>query len=1836
MLECTGNDTEPPTASNPANITAECIAPEPDPSVVTDEADNCPGPIIITFVNDVSDNNTCPELITRTYSVTDNSGNSITVTQLITVHDLTDPGIVCPTNIQIEAGSSEDPSATGNPTSVDNCDSDPEFIFFDNLIPGTCPIVNTIERSWAAVDDCGNTTFCTQLIDLLDTSNPVISCPATTTVEAGDQELPQVTGFPTATDNADQNLDIDYIDDITFTGTCPVSRIIERTWTATDDCGNASQCVQTINTTDLTNPVITCPADITINGNESDQPSNTGEPVVMDDGDPNVNVTFSDNVTTVGTCPAINIIDRVFTATDICGNTSTCSQEITVVNLTAPQVLCPDNPNGALLDIFENEPNEVASDIGVITITLESSLGGSVGLPASDMVDHWIIDDGTHGEVTVSFELSLHPLTIAAVTCYSDPERTIMITSEAVLPFDPPITVSLDSTLFYSLVIQNPLAVGEPYDVLITGPALASSTNETTLECPPNFNPVPVGPNVPQHPSIHPNATGMASIIGNPGPGVTISYQDVLTGPTLENCPEVWTVERTWTAMDDCGQFTTCTEFFNFNDFTQPILNCPDNVTVDSGADTQPASTGFATASDNCDPNVDLTFADVVSNPGTCIALTSIERTWTAVDDCGNANICTQIIDIGDFTPPSINCPPNITITCIDDDQPPATGTATAFDLVDPLVDITFFDNVSTTGNCPVFETIQRTWSAIDNCGNSSPCLQIINIIDDDDPLIACPANVTVECGTSINPTETGNPTTFDNCGNLQISFSNNTTSGCGATGTVTRTWTATDICNNTSSCVQVITIEDTSPPTVFCPLDITIECGLPTTPPATGTANANDNCGMVTVDFSDSTVSSCGLSGVITRTWTAMDECGNTNSCNQILTISDNAGPILTCPDNITVECGTSLDPGVIGQATGTDACGTFQITFSDQTTPACGATGFITRTFTATDQCGNVSDCDQMIIIEDLTLPTLTCPPSVNLECGDAYDPNVTGMATGTDACGGVFISFTDDIVPNCPSAQVLSRFWIGLDDCGNISSCIQTISFGDPPPPELTCPFDITLQCGQSIDPIDIGEATTILGCGNDLITYEDEIAAGCAQTGIITRTWTVVDGCNNVVTCDQVITIIDNAPPVITCPDNIVVECGDSTDPSATGVVTGTDACGTITTSSSDFFVTGCGSSGTIIRTWTVTDECSNFLTCPQLITIDDTSGPAITCPDNTVVSCGGSIDPLDTGMATAVDACGTFTINFSDDVVPICPGTPSLTRTWTANDQCGNQSSCDQIISLDDSPPPVIVCPPDVFQECGLSIDPIDTGTATTLFGCGVVEILYFDNFITVCGGSGTIIRTWSGIDECDNLVSCTQSIILIDTTPPSITCPPPITVDCSVALDPPITGDPIINETCGSFTKFFTDMPGTGCGDSGLLIRTWSAVDGCNNSSNCQQFITVTSEVSVEIVCPSDTSVLFGNSTDPMDLGDAVWPGGCGTTSINSFDTVFPVCADASTILRLWTGTDDCGNTSECIQRIDVDDLSIIQLSAVVTNQMNFSMPDGEIDLTPSSGAPQYSYQWSTGATTEDLTNLPGPIEYSVTVSDHTGCEVTASYFVDSEAMSEVELCVSVFMASLFDPFALPPTPPMVTTLRNMNLIPLEQPFDEAPWNYNGPESFPDEASVPPDMVDWLLLRLRPQSDPTLIAYEAAVVLLSDGTITDLTGSLPILSIDPVDNYWLELSHLNHLPIVTDGALIIPAQGGQLCHDFTSSMSMAYNNPALSNDPMAELPGLGGVSYGMIPGNVQNLDCNVDANDLNLLFINYLTSGSYTPWDINRDGNADINDVNMLFTYYLSICHRPY
>ena len=107
------------------------------------------------------------------------------------------------------------------------------------------------------------------------------------------------------------------------------------------------------------------------------------------------------------------------------------------------------------------------------------------------------------------------------------------------------------------------------------------------------------------------------------------------------------------------GEVLSLSPFVIIEDIEPPEIFCPDDVTLEYGEDTSPATTGEAVATDLVDRDVDITFTDEVI-PGNCGCQYIIHRTWTATDDYNNFSACLQTITIVDTqTPVIVGVPDN-------------------------------------------------------------------------------------------------------------------------------------------------------------------------------------------------------------------------------------------------------------------------------------------------------------------------------------------------------------------------------------------------------------------------------------------------------------------------------------------------------------------------------------------------------------------------------------------------------------------------------------------------------------------------------------------------------------------------------------------------------------------------------------------------------------------------------------------------------------------------------------------------------------------------------------------------------------------------------------------------------------------------------------------------------------------------------------------------------------------------------------------------------------------------------------------------------------------------
>ncbi|MFH1219671.1 MAG: FlgD immunoglobulin-like domain containing protein [Candidatus Eisenbacteria bacterium] len=680
--------------------------------------------------------------------------------------------------------------------------------------------------------------------------------------------------------------------------------------------------------------------------------------------------------------------------------------------------------------------------------------------------------------------------------------------------------------------------------------------------------------------------------------------------------------------------------------------------------------------------------------------------------------------------------------------------------------------NVKTSGGCGVTYTVHLT--VVDAAGFSSTCEKTATTSDTIAPTISsCPGNTTVQCLTQVPPINTGAVIAGDNCGDVAISWRSDVQSGTcvGANVlTVTRTYRAIDACGNTAECQQVITVDDTTVPEITCPANTTIECSASSDPSNTGTATAIDNCDPAPgVAHSDVvTPGNCAGNYSIARTWAATDACGNTATCMQTITVHDTTPPQITaCPQGTTVQCLSNIPNPNIGLVTATDNCGSAVITYVGDVPsgPACNQT--ITRTYRATDACGNSSTCVQTITVRDTQSPVITCAQNVTIECDETpvfTDPTVTDNCDPSPVLNVVSTTST----PGPGAGEVThTRCWTATDACGNTSlpCCQNIVKVGCGciiTGPDLVCPSSVNpFQLAGPPPPGTIGFVWTVAGSGTIVGPNNGPVAQVQAGSACGTSFLVILDvmgAAGPISHCEKSVQIDDTAPPQVDPLSNVNVQCsGDVPDPDPTSV-SAIDNCGLVTVVFVGDQPNGQTCPELITRTYRASDPCGNHTDVTQTIRVWDTVPPTIMCPSDRTFECS-SIG--DFGVATASDNCDeNLAITFNDTIVPgACPGSYQIRRQWTANDDCLNTASCLETITIVDTVPPTITCAADGRIGCS---DPLIFTPPTAVDNCNRAPQVVVSQDTSVPGpnpGEMTYTRCWTASDGCGNAASCCQTII---------------------------------------------------------------------------------------------------------------------------------------------------------------------------------------------------------------------------------------------------------------------------------------------------------------------------------------------------------------------------------------------------------------------------------------------------------------------------------------------
>jgi hypothetical protein len=281
------------------------------------------------------------------------------------------------------------------------------------------------------------------------------------------------------------------------------------------------------------------------------------------------------------------------------------------------------------------------------------------------------------------------------------------------------------------------------------------------------------------------------------------------------------------------------------------------------------------------------------------------------------------------------------------------------------------------------------------------------------------------------------------------------------AVGSTPVTLTVTDSLGASATCTATVTVVDVGELAVACPSGTVVDAGAGCSaaiPDVTAGAVAVTSCtgsGSATLSQSPLAGTPADL-GTHIVTVTATDGLGNVATCETTVTIEENVPPAIVCPEALTVAASASCNyTGGIGAATATDNCSAPAAIAIASNAPAVFPLGTTTVTWTATDESGNVSSCQQQVTVADTTAPVITCPASLTVTAGPGnvyFGP--IGTATASDNCGGT-ITIASDAPASFPEG-VTTVTWAATDAAGLTASCQQTVTVEAYVPPDEPLPL------------------------------------------------------------------------------------------------------------------------------------------------------------------------------------------------------------------------------------------------------------------------------------------------------------------------------------------------------------------------------------------------------------------------------------------------------------------------------------------------------------------------------------------------------------------------------------------------------------------------------------------------------------------------------------------------------------------------------------------------------------------------------------------------------------
>lgn len=1329
--------------------------------------------------------------------------------------------------------------------------------------------------------------------------------------------------------------------------------------TITDSYGCSSSCSKTVLVNDTQVPTISCVGNQTRNtspfsctykavGNEFN-PTSYGDNCAVT----SVINSYNGSSTLAGSFFNLGTTTVIWTATDVCGNTATCSFTVTIIDNQSPVITCPytgntnrnTNINVCSYTVVGNEFNATATDncsIASLGYSLSGATTGS-GVNLAGVVFNkgvttvtWTATDAAGNSISCSFTVTVLDGQQPNITCPGN------------------ITVNADAGFCYAWVAIPIISFsdncpGATISWVFSGATINSGTGQIGYK---QFN------------------VGVTTI--------TVTASDGATPPNTKQC--VFTV----TVVDGQNPVITC-----------PIVgNTNRNVNPGTCTYTAVGNEFNATATDNCGVT-SLTYVLSGATVGTGTTLSGVifnqgltTVTWTAADASGHVVTCNFTVTVMDNINPVISCPGNINAS-----GPGAcTGTITVpnptySDNCPPVLSLTWTMTGATIASSPLtginligtytfnpgVTTI--TYTVKDNSGNLNTCTFTVTIPPL--PQVTASSNSPICYHATLNLYSTpsgGTPSyTYSWTGPAGFTSTIQNPSIPNATpansGTYTVTITDANGCQAINS-INVTVWAQLTEPSICCTQVI---CDPPFFPPSDPDplyiqVPVTGGSGVYSYQWQISTTP--------TGPWT--DIAGATSTTYTPV--------VYTSPRyyqlKVTNVCGTVYSSNVVEISTTISLGGTFNVEINPSGPFCPGAT------FNYHIESINLSLSGKRIKYTWSADPAYISPSSGG-PIGD-YDCILWGLicwywaditftthnSTATtvnttinvypiiyNADGSVYCELSSE-----PTTVTIRPFKLICKDNivtnTNNSSCNAQVPIS---------PFEwVTNSCTSTINWTITG-ATTGSGTGNIPSPYTFNLG-----TSSVTYSSTLN---GNTTSCSFTVTVIDNVLPTIACPGNISVNvdpglCKASVAAAALAPLSYGDNC-TVTSSNLSWTLAGAtiGSgtglmpttdfnTGTTTITYTITDASGNTNSCSFTVTVTDNIPPVFTlCPPNEELYsdagvCYAEYNPVEPNvtdncilllsltweMTGATSGSGDNSIGPTDFNIGI------TTIVYTAIDPGGNSASCTFSITVIDAEDPIIAGPFDYYKQndIGLCSATIATMDPVLSDNCGssALVLTWTMTGATIDNGTGPIGTytfnlgtthvVYTVTDASGNTDTWSFDVHVFDFEAPIINCPPSQNLTCGSEVPSPATnlasflaaGGTVIDNCPGTIAVEWVDdiISNETCINSFTLARRYQATDISLNSSICIQDFYVDDNIDPSIIyCPEDSTVMVNSGIvyiHYFDSWNALATDNCvtytleatltGATTGGPYPTLNGVIFNQGTTTVTWTATDGCGNTAVC------------------------------------------------------------------------------------------------------------------------------------------------------------------------------------------------------------------------------------------------------------------------------------------------------------------------------------